>query len=119
LDQLPVKIKIHEETYLVLTTRGADVDIKGLPELLDSPAAFIGVIGSRRRWETTAKALQERGVSKDKIARVISPMGLEINAETPEEIAVSILAQIVMLRRGGTGEEMAHQPKAGTKDKEL
>lgn len=119
LGQLPEKMKIHEETYLVLTTRGVDVDIDGLPKLLDTPAAYIGVIGSRRRWETTAKELIERGVPKEKIARVISPMGLEINAETPEEIAVSILAQIVMLRRGGTGEPMAHQPRArkGTQEK--
>ncbi len=118
LSQLPERMKINEETYLVLTTRGMNVDIEGLPELLDTSAAYIGVIGSRRRWETTVKKLIERGVPKEKIARVISPIGLEINAETPEEIAVSILAQIVMLHRGGTGETMAHQPRAGQKTKE-
>ena len=118
LGQLPGKMKINEETYLVLTTRGMNVDVDGLPELLDTQAAYIGVIGSRRRWETTAKELIERGVPKEKIARVISPMGLEINAETPEEIAVSILAQIVMLRRGGTGETMARRPRAGQRTKE-
>jgi xanthine dehydrogenase accessory factor len=118
LGQLPEKMKIDEETYLVLTTRGMDVDVDGLPELLDTPAAYIGVIGSRRRWETTAKELIERGVPKEKIAHVVSPIGLEINAETPEEIAVSILAQIVMLRRGGTGETMAHQPQTEKRTKE-
>ncbi|UCF62143.1 MAG: XdhC family protein [Anaerolineaceae bacterium] len=118
LGQLPEKMKIHEETYLVLTTRGVDVDVDGLPKLLDTPAAYIGVIGSRRRWETTAKELIERGVPKEKIARVISPIGLEINAETPEEIAVSILAQIVMLHRGGTGKPMAHQPRGGGRTQE-
>lgn len=117
LGQLPEKMTINEETYLVLTTRGMNVDVDGLPELLSTPAAYIGVIGSRRRWEMTAKELIERGVPKEKIARVISPMGLEINAETPEEIAVSILAQIVMLRRGGTGETMAHRPQAEKKIK--
>ncbi len=113
LGQLPERMKIHEETYLVLTTRGMNVDVDGLPELLETPAAYIGVIGSRRRWETTVKELIARGVPDEKLARVISPIGLEINAETPEEIAVSVLAQIIMLRRGGTGETMAHQPRAG------
>ena len=69
------------------------------------------MIGSRRRWETTGKAMREQGVPEDHIAKVTSPMGLELNAETPEEIAVSVLAQIIMLRRGGTGETMAHSPK--------
>jgi xanthine dehydrogenase accessory factor len=119
LAELPDRIAINEDTYLVLTTRGILVDVAGLPALLETPAAYIGVIGSRRRWETAASQLLEMGVSREEIGRVVSPMGLEINAETPEEIAVSILAQIVMLRHGGSGEVMAHDPlaarnKAGT-----
>jgi xanthine dehydrogenase accessory factor len=117
LEEIPEHVDIHESTYLVLTTRGVDVDVEGLPTLLETSAAYIGVIGSRRRWETTVKALRKRGVSEAKIARVTSPMGLELNAETPEEIAVSILAQIIMLRRGGTGEKMAHSPKRQRKGK--
>lgn len=108
LKDLPEKIIITDDTYLVLTTRGDSIDIDGLPTLLETPAAYIGVIGSRRRWETAAKGLRERGVSKEKIARINSPMGLELNAETPEEIAVSIVAEIISLRRGGTGNSMAH-----------
>jgi len=64
------------------------------------------VIGSKRRWLTTVKALREKGVSEEKIARVHSPMGLELNAETPEEIAVSIMAEVLMLRDRGTGKQM-------------
>jgi len=118
LGELPDKMQINEETYLVLTTRGASVDIDGLPALLDTPAAYIGVIGSRRRWETTAQKLLEKGVLEEKISRVTSPMGIELNAETPEEIAVSILAEIIMLRYGGTGEAMAHTPIARVHGKE-
>ncbi|MCK4960951.1 MAG: XdhC family protein, partial [Anaerolineales bacterium] len=118
LGELPDKMQINEETYLVLTTRGASVDIDGLPVLLDTPAAYIGVIGSRRRWETTAQKLLEKGISEEKISRVTSPMGIELNAETPEEIAVSILAEIIMLRCGGTGEAMAHTPIARVHGKE-
>jgi xanthine dehydrogenase accessory factor len=117
LKELPDIVDIHESTYLVLTTRGVDVDIEGLPTLLETSAAYIGVIGSRRRWETTAQALRERGVADVKIARVTSPIGLELNAETPEEIAVSVLAQIIMLRHGGTGERMAYSPKNPRKGK--
>jgi xanthine dehydrogenase accessory factor len=80
--------------------------VQGLPGLLDSEAAYIGVIGSKRRWLTTAKGLRQKGVPEDKIARVRSPMGLELNAETPEEIAVSILAEILMLKDKGTGKPM-------------
>jgi xanthine dehydrogenase accessory factor len=78
-----------------------------LPALLKTPAAYIGVIGSRRRWTVTRNKLLEAGVSEDELARVRSPMGLELNAETPEEIAVSIMAEIIMLRAGGDGRVMA------------
>lgn len=110
LRDLTARTKIDGQTYVVLTTRGVEIDAAGLPALLDSTAAYIGVIGSRRRWEICARELRALGVAEDKIARVTSPIGLELNAETPEEIAVSVLAQIIMLRRGGSGEPMAHAP---------
>jgi xanthine dehydrogenase accessory factor len=105
--ELPQQLKITPWTYLVLTTRGVVVDIQALPPLLDSPAAYIGVIGSQRRWATTRDQLIEQGVSVDTLERVRSPIGLELNAETPEEIAVSIMAEIIMLRQGGDGSVMS------------
>lgn len=111
LADLPDRVRITPDSYIVLTTRGVDIDVSGLPSLLETDAAYIGVIGSRRRWETTAAKLRENGVDKGKIERVVSPMGLELCAETPEEIALSIMAQVVLDRRGGTGEKMAHAPK--------
>lgn len=104
--ELPYQLKITPWSYIVLTTRGANVDIAGLPALLDSPAPYIGVIGSKRRWATTRKQLLESGVPEEKISKVRSPIGLELNAETPEEIAVSIMAEIIMLRNGGSGQVM-------------
>lgn len=104
--QLPQHLEITPWTYVVLTTRGVNVDVQGLPALLETPAAYIGVIGSRRRWATARSQLLERGVPEEKLARVRSPMGLELNAETPEEIAVSIMAEIIMLRNGGDGRVM-------------
>jgi xanthine dehydrogenase accessory factor len=111
LIELPARINITPDTYVMLTTRGVPVDVDGLPPLLDSDAGYIGVIGSRRRWDTCAQQLAEQGVEQEKIERVVSPMGLELNAETPEEIALSMLAEIIMLRRGGSGEHMAYDPK--------
>lgn len=111
LSELPARVPIDEHTYLVLATRSVDIDVPGLPALLETPAAYIGVIGSRRRWETSAQQLRQRGVPDSAIARVTSPMGLELGAETPEEIALSILAEIILVRRGGTGERMRHEPR--------
>lgn len=106
MDKLPEQAHIDHRTILILTTRGSGVDVAGLAPLLDSPAAYIGVIGSRRRWATTVKALQEKGISDEVIARVHSPMGLELQAETPEEIAVSIMAEVLMIRDKGSGKSM-------------
>ena len=106
MGKLTEHLNVTRQTYLVITSRGSPIDAAGLPSLLDSDATYIGVIGSKRRWLTTVKALKEQGVSEEKIARVHSPMGIELNAETPEEIAVSILAEILMLRDKGTGKMM-------------
>jgi xanthine dehydrogenase accessory factor len=104
--ELPKHFKFNSETYIVMPTRGMPLDVEGLPALLDMPHAYLGVIGSRRRWATAMKRLEDKGIPSAKLTNVHAPMGLELNAETPEEIALSILAEIVMLRRGGTGEAM-------------
>jgi xanthine dehydrogenase accessory factor len=99
LEELTNQMKITPWTYIVLTTRGIDVDIRGLPSILNSQAAYIGVIGSKRRWATTSKKLEANGISSDLIKQVHSPIGVEIHAETPEEIAVSIMAEIINLHQ--------------------
>ena len=99
LEQLPSQMKISPWTYFVLTTRGVDVDIHGLPLILSSEAAYVGVIGSKRRWATTSRKLMDTGVPVELIKRVHSPIGIEIHAETPEEIAVSIMAEIIELQQ--------------------
>lgn len=106
LMDLPNRLAIDARTYLILTTRGSSVDVAGLPALLQTKAAYIGVIGSMRRWAVTASKLKEAGLTEEVIARVHSPMGLELEAETPEEIAVSILAEVLLLRDRGTGSSM-------------
>jgi xanthine dehydrogenase accessory factor len=112
MGDLASRLNITPDTYLVLTTRGVPFDVEALPALLTTPAAYIGVIGSRKRWETTAQELRARGINPEALERVTSPMGLELKAETPEEIAVSILAQILQQRRGGSGQPMDHPEAA-------
>ena len=99
--------KITRNTFVVLTTRNVMIDRQVLPRLADTPAPYVGVIGSRKRWQHTKELLREDGLSEEQLARFHSPIGLELNAETPEEIAVSILAEVIMLRRGGSGERMS------------
>ena len=101
------KIRVDSQTYVASVTRGYLFDVDALPVLLDSPAPYIGVIGSQRRWTMALKDLRARGISDESLARIHAPIGLELQAETPEEIAVSIMAEIVMMRRGGTGKPMA------------
>jgi xanthine dehydrogenase accessory factor len=114
MSEIPQHLKINSQTYIVITSRGSNVDIEGLPALLNGTAGYIGVIGSRRRWAVTRKALLTAGLDEMTINRVHSPMGLELQAETPEEIAVSIMAEVMMVRSGGTGKKMMGKPDRGS-----
>jgi xanthine dehydrogenase accessory factor len=101
-------ITIDQQTYIACVTRGMPLDIDLIPALLQTPAPYIGLIGSRRRWALTVKALKEQsGIDESALSRIHAPIGLELQAETPKEIAISILAEIIMVRRGGTGQSMA------------
>jgi xanthine dehydrogenase accessory factor len=101
------QIAITPNTYIAAVTRGLPVDMELIPALLGTSAPYIGLIGSRRRWALTVKALREqKGLTDEALARVHAPIGLELNAETPKEIAISIMAEITMRRRGGSGQPM-------------
>jgi xanthine dehydrogenase accessory factor len=98
-------IPLHERSHLLLVTRGHKYDYECLVRALraDPPPAYIGMIGSRRRVRATYVQLVEEGFSTDLIERIHAPVGLDVGAETPEEIAVAVAAELVMVRRGGTG----------------
>jgi xanthine dehydrogenase accessory factor len=98
MGQIPEKIAFNKSTYVILTTRGSDTDIEGLPSILKQDYAYLGIIGSQRRWLTTRKALVRHKINVTKINEIHSPIGLELHAETPEEIAVSIMAEIISVR---------------------
>lgn len=101
LSSLKNDLEITHWTYFVLTTRSVDVDISILPTILMSDAAYFGVIGSKRRWATTKSKLQSSGIPEEKINAIHSPIGLDLGAETPEEIALSIMAEITSLTKTG------------------
>jgi xanthine dehydrogenase accessory factor len=95
------RLTITPSTYVVLVTRGHVHDVHALRRVIDSPAAYIGMIGSRRRVFAVFKLLHAEGVPIEKLLRVHAPIGLDIKTETPGEIAVSIGAELLKARRGG------------------
>ncbi len=104
--QLAEQAPITARTYVIAVTRGLIVDEALLPALLRTDAPYIGLIGSRRRWMITAEALRAKGVAQADLDRVHAPIGLSIGAETPKEIAVSILAEVIQAQRGGSGKSL-------------
>lgn len=98
-ENLLPQITIGSSTYVVIATRGHHHDETILSHVVHTPAAYIGMIGSRRKIMTTYKHLSERGVAIALLRRVYAPMGLEIGALTAEEIALSVVAEITAIRR--------------------
>ena len=98
---------ITPRTHIVLVTRAHSHDVQGLRAIIDSPSAYIGMIGSQRRVWAVFKLLHDEGVPAEKLARVRAPIGLDFGSSTPEEIALGIMAEITMLRHGGTGKTMS------------
>lgn len=93
--QLP---EADEHTYVVLVSKGFITDTNALRRVIRSRAAYIGMIGSLQKRDVVFEKLRAEGISEEELARVHAPIGLEIGAETPAEIAVSILAQIIQER---------------------
>ena len=93
------QLTITANTYIVVVTRNVLVDQEILPRLVSSHAPYIGVMGSRRRWAETQRLLLAAGLPEADLTRFHSPIGLELKAEDPQEIAISIMAEIIQFRR--------------------
>ncbi|HEU5368258.1 MAG TPA: XdhC family protein, partial [Ktedonobacterales bacterium] len=100
-------LRITPRSHLVLVTRAHSHDVEALRAVIDSEAAYIGMIGSQRRIWAVYKLLHDEGVAAEKLTRVRAPIGLDLGGMTPVEIALCIMAEIVMLRRGGTGRPLS------------
>jgi xanthine dehydrogenase accessory factor len=108
---------IDSQTYVVAVTRGYPFDVAAVPILLETDTPYIGIIGSRRRWATAVKELKAIGIAEESLKSVYAPIGLYLGEETPEEIAVSIMAEIIMLRNRDGGGPARHRrdPDGGGK----
>jgi xanthine dehydrogenase accessory factor len=99
------KEEVTENTSVILVSRATDIDADAIPRLLDTPAMYIGVMGSRRRWMTVRDEMLAKGINEKELDRIHQPIGVELGAETLQEIAVSILAQVIQVIRTGTSGE--------------
>jgi xanthine dehydrogenase accessory factor len=97
------KLRINRESYLVILTRGHSYDQEVLEWALNTPARYIGMIGSRKKVQTVYENLGAKGMSPERLEQVHAPIGIDIGSETPEEIAVSIVAEMIRERRRGKG----------------
>ena len=103
-DRAMEDLPIDEDSYIVILTRGHLHDKSVLARALKTRAGYIGMIGSRRKRDAIYKALLAEGFNEDDLARVFSPIGLSIGAETPEEISLSIVAELVQQRASRQGD---------------
>ncbi len=106
------ELPIDANTYIVTVTRGHKHDEISLRQVAESQAAYVGMIGSKRRVGAVLKHLIDDGLDPEAVRLVHTPIGLDIGAETPEEIAVAIMAEVVQVRRGGSGRQMREVKKA-------
>lgn len=96
-------LPINANSFIVIATRGHRYDDAALASALKTPASYVGLLGSKRKTILIYEALLNRGFTLDDLRRTRSPIGLDIGARTPEEIAISIMAEILMFRLGGGG----------------
>lgn len=107
------QVPLTPETHVILVTRGHKYDYACLRQLLsrDEEVRYIGMIGSRRRVRAAFTELVDEGFDRARIAKVRAPVGLDLRAETPAEIAVAVAAEIVLLWRGGSAQPLADQER--------
>lgn len=104
------KVPFGNDTYMVLVTRGHQHDVDSLLEVIDDPLAYIGMIGSQRRIRAVYELLEkEQGIPAEKFDRIYAPVGIDIGARTPAEIAVCIMAEIINVLRDGPALSMREQ----------
>lgn len=100
IDEILATLSPAESSYIVIVTRGHRHDLRVLRWAVETPAHYIGMIGSARKVLTIDRQLEAEGVAPEKLRRVFAPIGLDILAATPEEIAVAITAELIAIRRG-------------------
>ena len=105
-DKWAEKLDLNVNTFVVVATRGHRYDDMALESALTTRARYIGLLGSRRKTIMIFQRLLQQGVPLERIKEVYAPVGLNIGALEPDELAVSIMSEIIMVRRGGDGGRM-------------
>jgi xanthine dehydrogenase accessory factor len=100
------RVAVDERTVICVLTHDPKFDVPLLEVALRTPAAYIGAMGSRRTHDDRLARLREAGLTEAELARLRSPIGLDLGARTPEETAVAIAAELIQLRWGGTGKPL-------------
>ncbi len=100
------ELPINANTFIVVATRGHRFDNVALAAAAETPARYVGLMGSKRKTILIYEDLVRMGIAEERLREIRSPIGLDIHARTPEEIAVSIMGEILMYRLGGTGQTM-------------
>ena len=120
-DEFLKTAEVDPRSVICVLTHDPKFDVPVLKEALNTPAGYIGAMGSRRTHDNRTARLKEEGVNDEQLARVSSPIGLDVGARTPEETAVAIAAEIVALRTGHSGGRLAERSgpihASGTKEK--
>ena len=98
-DAIFQKLPVTDSSYILIATRGHNYDLACLRFAVKSPARYIGLLGSRRKTRLLYEALEREGIDPEVFERVYAPVGIEIGSETPEEIAVSIAAELIAVRK--------------------
>jgi xanthine dehydrogenase accessory factor len=106
-------LPVDRNTYIVIATRGHAHDIEALKGALVTEARYIGLLGSRRKRAVIFRTLGDEGFSKEMLDCVVTPVGLPIGSITPEEIAISIVAQVIQYRRGHALSGLGDSPRCG------
>jgi xanthine dehydrogenase accessory factor len=104
-DAIP-ELPINANTFVIIATRGHRYDNVALKAAANTPARYVGLLGSKRKTIMIYEDLLRSGMSLERVRELRSPIGLDISARTPEEIAISVISEILMFRLGGTGEPM-------------
>jgi xanthine dehydrogenase accessory factor len=93
------KLPVNSSSYIIIVTRGHRDDMRVLRWAVDTPAKYIAMIGSKRKTISVVHELEKEGIPREAFDKVFAPMGLEIGAEMPEEIAISVVAEMIAVRR--------------------
>lgn len=107
------EMPLDPSTYVVVITRGHEHDVDCLAEILNKETAYVGLIGSRRRVRIVLEVLENAGIPRERLKTVFTPIGIPIGAESPEEIALSIVSELVCVRRKGPAQARALRSAIG------